>query len=309
VSNLNICSSSSQVSQVQSSVSSSLSTSPNEADVRATLTKKVEQLFVAICGAAKEKVPESIMGDIQKMPAKVIRILAKAACETLDLQAGAVCLLAQMYEQGDGLPQDFNKALKCYTISANCKNTPALFALGQFYVEGEQVKKDLHKALGYLKLAADLGEPEAAYEIGVLYENEIEIMDLNKAATYYKRGADLGDDVAQCSIADFYLEGKGVKKDLLEAEKYLQRAAYQESAMGLINLGDFYFEGKGGKKDPEKAVACYQQAADQEDPEAEYKFAKCLESGIGVQKKDSSKAAEYYKRAALHGYVDENTEG
>jgi len=56
-----------------------------------------------------------------------------------------------------------------------------------------------------------------------------------------------------------YIEGKGVKKDLLKAANYFKKAAKLNNAAGLNNLGSFYLN---HFRDYKRAFKCYSQSAE-----------------------------------------------
>ena len=62
--------------------------------------------------------------------------------------------LGYRYEVGDGVPQDFQKALEWYLVSADQGHAGAQYFLGNMYAAGTGVAKDKIQALKWLDLAS-----------------------------------------------------------------------------------------------------------------------------------------------------------
>ena len=158
------------------------------------------------------------------------------------------------------------------------------FSLGLRYENGDGVPKDFGKAVELYQKAADQGHPDAQVNLGWLYENGEGVPnDLRKAAELYQKAADQGNARAQNNLGWLYENGWGVPKDLGKARELYQKAADQgnQSAIGKLNklstpaepnqedaatqfsLGLQYENGEGVPKDLRKAAELYQKAADQ----------------------------------------------
>lgn len=247
--------------------------------------------------------------------------------------AEAQMRLAVMYYTGsmDGKP-DLKKARYWYEKAAAQDQPTALFNLGVMYEKGEGVEKDADKALVYYCRAADKGLVEAQLNAAVEFRDLRQ--DLGKAAHYFQMAADHGHKAAQREFGRMLLEGQGVKRDLPLALKYLDAAAstgdalahlllanvYSGKVQGLApdpakmvdhlwqaagddsveavaRLGYCYEMGIGLPRDPKTAVRWYQRAADKDSSEAMVNLGNCYQRGIGVGR-DPRKAVELYQRAA-----------
>lgn len=91
--------------------------------------------------------------------------------------------------------------------------------------------------------------------------------------------AEQGYPLAECQIGYFYLEGRGVEKDLDKSFFWTERAALHGDWDGQFNLGCFYEEGTAVPADMEKARHWYRQAALQGH---ELALQKCAELGIAL---------------------------
>lgn len=69
--------------------------------------------------------------------------------------------LAARFEDGNGVEQDLDQALRWYRRAADQGHPPALFKLGQLHEQGAGVRRDPHEALRWYKAAAELDNREA----------------------------------------------------------------------------------------------------------------------------------------------------
>ena len=99
--------------------------------------------------------------------------------------------LGRMYEQGNGVEQDFEKALEYYRLSAEAENPDfkGMRYAGLMYRDGAGVAQNVAEAAVCFQLAAEAGDVSAAYFLGLLYE-----------------------------------EGNGVDKNVDEAKKWYEKA-------------------------------------------------------------------------------------
>lgn len=81
----------------------------------------------------------------------------------------ALCLLASLYQQAQGFPQDAAKAFELYTRAAELGDADAQFNLGNIYLLGDGVKADEAWALTYYRQAAAQGHAAAARNLEELY--------------------------------------------------------------------------------------------------------------------------------------------
>jgi hypothetical protein len=75
--------------------------------------------------------------------------------------------------------------------------------------------------------------------------------------------AENGDTRAQCRLAERYVNGKGVPKNLEEAAKWYRRAAENGNAGGALYLGLHLAAGAGVSKDRVEAAKWYKFAAEE----------------------------------------------
>jgi TPR repeat protein len=70
--------------------------------------------------------------------------------------ANAQFCLGLMYEEGEGIPQDYNEAIKWYIKAAEQGNANAQFYLGGMYAGGKGVRKDNKETFKWWTKAAEL---------------------------------------------------------------------------------------------------------------------------------------------------------
>ena len=93
----------------------------------------------------------------------------------LAVQGDAVAQFAQfvlgvMYDNGQGVAQDYQEAAKWYRLAAAQGNAFAQSNLGMMYDRGQGVAQDYQDALKWYRLAAMQGNAFAQSNLGVMYE-------------------------------------------------------------------------------------------------------------------------------------------
>lgn len=83
--------------------------------------------------------------------------------------ASAQFNLGLMYDRGEGVRQDYAKAIEWYTKSANQGDADAQFSLGVIYLKGRGVSPDYPKAAEWYQKAANQGHADAQFSLGLTY--------------------------------------------------------------------------------------------------------------------------------------------
>lgn len=121
--------------------------------------------------------------------------------DDLELPSGAAeqYLLGNHYYDGDnGKEQNFAKALKCYTKSAEQGYSSAQFNLAQMYYRGEGVPLNAFQASLWFTKAATQGHPRAQFELGFMRYFGIGVTeDKNIAKYWFQLAAKQGLKAAQ----------------------------------------------------------------------------------------------------------------
>ena len=104
--------------------------------------------------------------------------------------ASSQCNIGWLYENGNGIPQDKEKAAKWYGKSAEQGNKFAQCNLAFFYEKGIGVHRDYSIAIKWYKKAANQGYGRAQYNLAQLYEKGLGTpVDINEAINWYEKAA------------------------------------------------------------------------------------------------------------------------
>lgn len=226
-------------------------------------------------------------------------------------QAEAWFDLGKMYYD----EQNYEKALKNFSLAADLKSSDAQYYLGLCYENGFGAVQDYAEAAKYYRLSADQGNSDAQYRLGIYYAGGMGVeQDFDEAVKYYRMAADQGNSDAQAILGACYETGlMGVKKDEAEAIKYYQLAADQghkdaaeriralenDETKAWFESGKQYFD----KNNYGEALKYFRQAADQGNRDAQYYLGICYYNGYGVER-DYSEAVKYFHLAADQGHAE-----
>ena len=75
-----------------------------------------------------------------------------------------------MYDNGQGVPQNYAEALKWYRLAADQGDASAQNNLGVMYAKGQGVPQNYAEALKWYRLAADQGNASAQSNLGFMYD-------------------------------------------------------------------------------------------------------------------------------------------
>jgi TPR repeat protein len=197
--------------------------------------------------------------------------------------AAAQALLAQLYYQGLGVPQNFATAVALNTAAARQGNYTAQNALGRSYIDGIGVAQDTQLGLSLLDQAARSGNPQYQVDFGSALEASTDDPEqLARAAGWYRRAADQEFIPAMTSLGVLYMEGTGVERDAATAIELFSQAAEHGDARAQNNLGLIFVRGEDVERDYDQAVSLFQMAADQGLREGLTNLSVMYESGFGV---------------------------
>jgi len=136
-------------------------------------------------------------------------------------------LLAAAVLPGMALAQPFPGA----EAAAERGDPRAAFALALMYDTGDGVPRDYDRALFWFRKAAEGGYAVAQAKLGVMYLFGWALPpDPAEAASWYRKAAVQGYVVAEARLARLYALGIGVRKNTVEAYVWADRAARQADA-------------------------------------------------------------------------------
>ncbi|MBC8128459.1 MAG: sel1 repeat family protein [Gloeobacteraceae cyanobacterium ES-bin-144] len=249
-------------------------------------------------------------------------------------------LLARFYEGQFGYPEkkDLKESLANYGKAAGLGNAGAMAALGSRLLSGDEKNRDEKKGREWLKKAIAAKEYTAYLVLGD-YEEFVK-KDLKAALAEYERGKDAGQMDCILRTADFYLDGKGVPKDVDRGNSLLTKAAEAGNPMANFRaaaqyltldkpnksdllmgygcllvaangnlteaqneLGLLYISGKLGIGDFPAGVAWLTRAAQAGNAQAQFNLAILYERGEGGVQKNLDNTAQLLALAANQGHA------
>ena len=214
----------------------------------------------------------------------------------------AQCCMGCCFKNGYGTQIDYSKAREWYDISSKNGCARALRHIGFCYEDGNGVEEDINKAIEWYDKAIELGDLSAMVTKGAIYYYGKGGIPINyeEAVKWFKRAAESGDDDGMCRLADCYLSGKAVEKNVTKAFEWFSKSAQKDNKFGLFGLGICYYSGYGVEKNYAKAVSLLKRAALKGHIGSLCRIGHCYENGLGVAK-DLILAFDWYKKSADKG--------
>ena len=195
------------------------------------------------------------------------------------------------------LAADFNETQKL----AEQGDARAQFNLAIMYENGDGVPQDNQKAVEWYRKAAEQGHANAQLNLGFMYEKSYGVpQDKQKAVEWYRKAAEQGHATAQYNLAIMYKKGEGVPQDKKKAVEWYHKAAEQGFASAQYSLGIMYYNGEGVQQDKKKAIEWFQKAAEQGHAHAQFELGDMYDNGDGVEQ-NKAIANEWYGKACAKG--------
>lgn len=161
--------------------------------------------------------------------------LYETAADRGDLRA--MVSLAQLKENGTGMPRDIPAAMELYRQAARGGSADAMINLAVTLFEGVDLPQDTDRAVALLKQASEGGSAKATFNLGVLAQDGV-IGDPADALDYFRRAARNGEYESYRAAAILLDEGRGVAQDPAEAANMLLRGAAEDQGAILVELTD-----------------------------------------------------------------------
>ena len=234
-------------------------------------------------------------------------------------------LLGCRFEDGNAVPQDYEKALEFYRQAANNGHVLAQTTLGKIYLEGRcGLNQNYAKAVKWFGKAAEQGDAESQLELGKLYQEGKGGLhrDYAKAIELYTKAGLQGNAEAERQLEKIsrenntvvngnpeenyelglkYQNGKQVKTDFKKAAEFYKIAAEQGHAEAQRRLGHMYEIGQGVPKDFIVAETWYKKASAQGNSLANKPLAEMVCKNIKNYKFRDDARFKYYEMAAKNG--------
>ena len=174
----------------------------------------------------------------------------------------AVVAEADDYRIGrNGKPKDIGMAAKKYEMAAENGNAYAALLVGYMYDFGDGVRNNPEKALKYYSVAAEQNDSNALLNLGnMFYAGRGVEVDVSKAMVYYEKAALLGSGVAASNLGEAYTLSDNPKRSTTEAERWINKAEERGYAnvQTIVNLGCLFAD----EGDDKKAVELFCKAVD-----------------------------------------------
>src|SRR5512140_392142 len=246
-------------------------------------------------GDARAQLEMAMRAERDKDYAAAMRWYAKAAQQG-DL--AAAMNLAQMYENGIGMPVDIREALSRYTELADQGHYEARYRVAVLQLRAN----NLPEAVKRLRKAVEHEDARAMVDLGQLYEQGRGVpQDANRAAALYQQAAPQST-WAKARLGAMYLGDLGIRRDYAKARQWLALAAADNEPSAHNNLALMDENGWGGAVDFRSARDHY-LAALGEVPEARGNLEKLYERDLGTPA-EPSQAADWYRRGAVAGIAN-----
>lgn len=130
--------------------------------------------------------------------------------------------LGAMYHDGQGVRQDYTKALQLFEGAGRVGDGRSQYNAGMMYLRGEGTDIDYVAARRWFTLAAEGGNVRAPYQLGLLsYQGLGTPQDFAKALEGFTQSAQKGMPEAQYNLGIMYIRGEGVKQDPMEGYVWL----------------------------------------------------------------------------------------
>ena len=129
----------------------------------------------------------------------------------------------------------------------------AQFHLGLMYGNGEGVPQNYEQAIKWYTRAAEQGLAQAQHNLGLIYEQGQGVKNYQQAIKWYTKAGEQGYAYAQFNLGSMYYEGLGIPKNDPEAFKWYTKAAEQGLETAQFYLGLMYAKGEGVPQNYEQA--------------------------------------------------------
>jgi TPR repeat protein len=174
-----------------------------------------------------------------------------------------------LYARGQGVTQDYTKAVEWYRLAAENGVAAAQYNLGVMFANGQGTAPNPEEARKWFLKAAEQGIGGAASNLGnIYYEGEGAFRDYSEAEKWYRKAAEQGVASAAFSLGVIHDLGQGVPQNFEEALKWYRKSADAGYAAALTNIGVLYYNGQGVKRDLPEAYAWLARAEKLGDPRA-----------------------------------------
>lgn len=183
--------------------------------------------------------------------------------------------------------EDYNnkEAAKWYEIAAKLGDSESCERLGRWHNLGIYVDENLDKAIRYYELAIGYGSKSSYHELANLYlDNFTDQTYIDKAIKLLIEGSVKNDEICQYTYSVFLDEGNIVKQDKKESLMWLEKSARSGYTTAQLRIANKYLNGDFLDKNIYEAFDWLEKAAENHDQEAQVQLHTCYLIGSGVEK-------------------------
>ena len=210
-----------------------------------------------------------------------------------------------LYASSPRTANDVEQAIENLKQAAFDDHLPSQKRLGQIYSEGDGVEQDYEKAFDWLRRAAGQNDAESQFYVALSYaKGDIGVdKDTKEAIRWYQKSADQNFSPALVAIGMHYLRGDGVTKDLKQAKTYFTKADSNDfpPAQSALELVDAEIE--ANKPKPLSKLEQLELAAEEGKVQSQFELAEAYEDGKLGLRKNSKTALRFYLKAAENDHV------
>lgn len=247
---------------------------------------------------ASEAVRGALAALEKKETAEAVKQLRAAASKG---DANAQFVLGLCFQYGQGVTQSLEEARAMYVKASANGQAAAQFFLGMFLLgsDADSVRRDAKTAIGWLERAAGQKFYRAHHQLADVYLTGLGVSrDVAKARLWLLKASQDGDPVSSYRLAIMAEKGEGLEKpDPDEALKLYLKAAAEGLPDAMVYLGRMHQTGVRGEPDLGKAREYYENAEKLKSAEARFRLGQLHQYGLGV-KKDEARAVFYYRKGA-----------
>lgn len=178
-----------------------------------------------------------------------------------------------------------------YEAAIDLGDADSAVQLGLIYEFGELVPQDYDKALELYFFAIDNGRKDVYFNVGEIYRYRALH---EKAIEYYNIALENGNAQAALPLGWYYEDGVGVEKDDKKAFE-LYKCAYEDGIPdSIFSLGRMYYLGRGTEENDREAFKLFWEASQKGAKNANYFLGSMYGLGVkGVVEKNFDRALKY----------------
>jgi TPR repeat protein len=273
------------------------------------------ELVIFDCPSNKRQMGQIFEGESSREPCPLLpdQYSNQAAFFEERIRKGAkdpylYSLLANLYEQGEGIQRDLKRAGEYYRLSAEKNDCHGQTEYGSYWLRGVRGEKSIAEAKKWLQKAADAGDSHGEYRLAMLYLEEAKKLQGEEkkgkealAAQYLYSSAKKGNALAKIQLAIFRLQMVGT----LQKERDAIISRPQQNSADLSKVSDVQTIDQAINQQRGMAFDLLEQVLNSNHREALHDMGKLYLTGSEPEWVQSDvKALECFEKAANLGWQD-----